>query len=150
MPVVLNRGGEIHVESCSFEPNVRLELYPGATLHIGKGTYMNRNVHVVAAESVQIGENVKIGWDVVIMDTDLHGKFGQMAKSKPVVIEDDVWIGCRALILKGVRIGEGAVVAAGAIVTRDVPARVVVAGPRAEVVSSAEATSEAVYHDGDA
>jgi acetyltransferase-like isoleucine patch superfamily enzyme len=141
MPVVINRGGQIEVESCSFEPNVRLELHAGATLQIGKGTYLNRNVQIVVAESVSIGRDVKIGWDVVIMDTDLHGHSGQPVATKPVVIEDDVWIGCRALILKGVRIGNGAVIAAGAIVTKDVPSLAVVAGPRAEVVFTAKAAT---------
>ena len=142
MPVVLNRGGQIDVESCSFESSVRLELYPGANLRIGKGTYLNRNVHIVVAESVVIGRRVKIGWDVVIMDTDLHGHSGQPAVSRPVVIEDDVWIGCRALILKGVHIGHGAVIAAGAIVTKNVPPLAVVAGQRADVVSIAKAPSQ--------
>ena len=132
-----NRGGEIIVESGSFEAGVRLEVYLGATLFIGKGTYLNRNVHIVAAESVAIGRGVKIGWDVVIMDTDLHGySEGQPVRAKPVVIEDEVWIGCRALILKGVHIGKGAIIGAGAIVTKDVPPLAVVAGPSATVVFS--------------
>jgi acetyltransferase-like isoleucine patch superfamily enzyme len=136
MPTVKNRGGRIDIESCSFESRVRLELYPGATLQIGKGTYLNRNVHIVVGEAVTIGRGVKVGWDVVIMDTDLHGHSGQEAVTKPVSIEDDVWIGCRALILKGVRIGRGAVVAAGAIVTKDVPPFAIVASPRADIVAS--------------
>jgi acetyltransferase-like isoleucine patch superfamily enzyme len=142
LPVVLNRGGEIEVESCSFEANVRLELYPGAKLRIGKGTYLNRNVQIICAKSVAIGRDVKIGWDVVIMDTDLHGHSGRPAIAKPVVIEDNVWVGCRALILKGVRIGRGAVIAAGAIVTKDVPPLAVVASPRADVVFIAKAPTD--------
>jgi acetyltransferase-like isoleucine patch superfamily enzyme len=55
------------------------------------------------------------------------------AIAKPIVIEDDVWIGTHAVILPGVRIGRGAVVAAGAIVTRDVPAGVIVAGVPARI-----------------
>jgi acetyltransferase-like isoleucine patch superfamily enzyme len=132
-PRVRNLGGDIVVESCSFEPGVRLEVYKGGTLSIGKGTYVNRNVQIVVNESVRIGRGVKIGWDVVIMDTDLHGHSGQPAKTKPVIIEDNVWIGCRALILKGVHVGEGAIIAAGAIDTKDVPSLAVVAGPSASV-----------------
>jgi acetyltransferase-like isoleucine patch superfamily enzyme len=132
--VVRNDGGTITVESCSFEAGVRLEVYPGATVFIGKGTYLNRNVHIVAAESVTIGRGVKIGWDTVLMDTDLHGHSGQPTRTKPIVIEDDVWIGCRAIVLKGVHVGKGAVIAAGAIVTKDVPPKAVVASPRARVV----------------
>ena len=141
LPLVKNQGGVIDVESCSFEAGVRLEVYKDATLTIGKGTYLNRNVHVVVAESVSIGRCVKVGWDVVIMDTDLHGHSGQPPRVRPVVIEDDVWIGCRAVILKGVRVGTGAIIAAGAIVTKDVPPLSVVASPSARVIFSASAPS---------
>jgi acetyltransferase-like isoleucine patch superfamily enzyme len=135
-PIVKNQGGKIIVESCSFEVGVRLEVYRGASLFIGKGTYFNRNVHIVVAESVVIGRGVRVGWDVVIMDTDLHGHSGRPAQTKPVVIEDEVWIGCRALILKGVHVGKGAVIGAGAIVTKDVPALAVVGSPSAKVIFS--------------
>lgn len=134
MPVIKNRGGTFDVDSCTLESGVRLELYPGARLRIGKGVYLNRNVHIVTASEVSIGWGTKIGWDVIIMDSDLHGHSGRPTVAKPVVIEENVWIGCRAVILKGVRIGKGAVIAAGAIVTRDVPPYAVVASPRAEVV----------------
>src|SRR5262249_6996429 len=77
LPIVKNRGGGILAEGCTFEAGVRLEVYPGATLTIGKGTYFNRNVHIVVADSVSIGQGVRIGWDTVIMDTDLHGLSGQ-------------------------------------------------------------------------
>jgi acetyltransferase-like isoleucine patch superfamily enzyme len=140
-PIVRNLGGDIVAESCTFETGVRLEVYGGATLFIGKGTYLNRNVHIVVAESVLIGRDVKVGWDVEIMDTDLHGHSGRPARAKPVVIEDEVWIGCRAMILKGVRVGKGAIIAAGAIVTKDVPPLAVVAGPSASVIFSASAPS---------
>ena len=139
LPVVKNRGGEIIVESCSFEAGVRLEVYQGATLTISKGVYLNRNVHIVTAGAVTIGRGVKVGWDTVIMETDLHGHSGKPAVSKPIVIEDDVWIGCRVLILKGVHIGRGAIIGAGAIVTKNVPALAVVGSPRATVLFSASA-----------
>jgi acetyltransferase-like isoleucine patch superfamily enzyme len=139
LPHIRNLGGHILVESCSFESGVRIEVYRGGTLSIGKGTYLNRNVQIVVSESVRIGRGVKVGWDVVIMDTDLHGHSGQPAKTKPVTIEDNVWIGCRALILKGVHIGSGAIVAAGAIVTKDVPPLAVVAGPTAGILFTASA-----------
>lgn len=142
LPMVRNMGGHIEVESCSFESGVRLEVYEGGKLVIGKGTYLNRNVQIVVRDSVSIGRQVKIGWDVVIMDTDLHGHSGQPAKTRPVVIGDDVWIGCRALILKGVRIGEGAIIAAGAIVTKDVPPLAVVASPAASVLFTATAPTQ--------
>src|SRR4051794_15275793 len=136
-PTVKNRGGEIVVDSCSFESGIRFEVYPGATLTIGKGVYLNRNVHIVVAKAVTIGQGVKIGWDTIIMDTDLHGHSGRPAQAKPVVIEDNAWIGCRVIILKGVRIGAGAIIGAGAVVTKDVPSLAVVGSPRAAVLFSA-------------
>ena len=141
-PVVKNLGGEIVVESCSFEAGVRLEVYRGATLTIGKGVYLNRNVHIVTASAVTIGRGVKVGWDTVIMDTDLHGHSGRSAETKPVVIEDDVWIGCRVLILKGVHIGRGAIIGAGALVTKDVPPLAVVGSPRATGLFSASGPTD--------
>jgi acetyltransferase-like isoleucine patch superfamily enzyme len=139
LPVVRNDGGTIDADSCTFEAGVRLEVHRGATISIRKGTYLNRNVHIVAAESVTIGYFVQIGWDVVIMDTDLHGHSGQPARSKPVVIGNNVWIGCRAVLLKGVHIGDGAIIGAGAIVTKDVPPLAVVASPSATVLFSVSA-----------
>src|SRR5215213_8899680 len=55
VPVIINRGGRIMIESCTFEPKVRFEMYPSAELFIGKGTYLNWNVQIVVADSVRIG-----------------------------------------------------------------------------------------------
>jgi acetyltransferase-like isoleucine patch superfamily enzyme len=132
-PTVLNLGGEIHTEGVAFFPGTRLEVLKGGRISIGHGTYLNRNTTVIAQRSVTIGRHCQISWDVVIMDTDQHTVDG-IDRSEPVVVEDNVWIGCRAIILKGVHIGERAVIGAGAIVTRDVPAGAVVVGPRAEML----------------
>lgn len=129
---VVNRG-MITVENVAFFPGVRLECWAGAHLSIGNGTYLNRNTEVIAAREVRIGRDCMIGWDVVIMDTDQHGMEGAVPAARPVIIGDRVWIGCRALILKGVHIGDGAVIGAGAIVTRDVPARAIVTGLAASI-----------------
>ena len=130
---VKNHGGQIICENCSFFPGVRLECFPGARIFIGNGTYLNRNTEVIAASEVRIGRDCKIAWDVVIMDTDLHAMGGGPAPTRPVIIGDYVWIGCRAIILKGVTIGYGAVIGAGAIVTRDVPPYAIVTGPPASI-----------------
>ncbi len=128
MPKVYNAGGEIHVENCQFYSGVRLEVGKGATLRIGNGTYLNRNTTVVANRHVEIGRDCKISWDVVIMDSDQHAYPETNRGEDAVVIENDVWIGCRCIILKGVRIGRGAIVAAGAVVTKNVPPFTVVGG----------------------
>src|SRR5437879_6182204 len=125
-PKVINEGGEIYVENCHFYPGVRLEVGEQAILRIGKGTYLNRNTVVVANALVDIGRDCRIAWDVVIMDSDLHALPGEELQHKPVVLEDRVWVGCRSIILKGVRVGAGAIIAAGAVVTKDVPPNTVV------------------------
>jgi acetyltransferase-like isoleucine patch superfamily enzyme len=126
-PVVQN-AGRIEVENCTFFSGVRLECWPGATIRIGSGTYLNRNSEVVAAQEVSIGRDCKIARDVIIMDTDQHSLPGRDLIAQPVRIGDGAWIGARAIILKGVTIGDGAIVGAGSVVTRDVPARGVVVG----------------------
>jgi acetyltransferase-like isoleucine patch superfamily enzyme len=130
-PRVINKGGEIIVENTSFFPGVRLEVWQGGKLFIGGGTYLNRNTEVIAQQEVRIGRHCMIAWDVVIMDTDEHGIDGAPPVAQPVSIGNHVWIGCRALILKGVHIGDYAVIGAGAIVTRDVPPGGIVTGPAA-------------------
>jgi len=108
---------------------------PGATVRIGRASFLNRRTEIAAAESVTIGDGCAISWDVCITDTDYH-QLGDRPKTEPVVIGDNVWIGARAVVLKGVTIGDGAVVAAGAIVTTNVPPRAVVAGNPARVIDT--------------
>ena len=130
---VRNLGGRVEAGNCLFFPGVRLEVGRGGRLQIGTGTYLNRDTEVVAWEEVTIGRDCMIGWDVLIMDTDQHPVPGRGLQNRPVRIGDRVWIGARATILKGVTIGDGAVVGACSVVTADVPAGAVVTGPRAAV-----------------
>jgi acetyltransferase-like isoleucine patch superfamily enzyme len=131
---VRNRGGRIEVANCTFFPGVRLTCWRGARISIGNGTYLNRNVEIIAQREVTIGRDCKIAWDVVIMDTDQHGIGDSPPVPKPVRIGDRVWIGCRAILLKGVTVGDDAVIGAGAIVTKDVPRGAVVVGPAAQII----------------
>jgi acetyltransferase-like isoleucine patch superfamily enzyme len=105
----------------------------GAVLTIGKGTYLNRNARVVCHVRIDIGDNCKIAYDTVIMDTDEHDVPGGTGP-QPVSIGNDVWIGTRAIVLKGVTIGDGAIIGAGAVVTRDIPARSLAVGQPARVI----------------
>ncbi len=133
LPSVQNAGW-IEVENCSFFAGVRLECWKGATIRIGNGTYLNRNTEVVAAQRVTIGRDCQIARDVIIMDTDQHPLPGLGLVTAPVTIEDRVWIGARAIILKGVTIGHDAVIGAGSVVTKDVPPRAVVVGIPARIL----------------
>ena len=112
-------------------------LRPGAHLLIGHNCGFSGTV-LGAAESIVLGDRVVCGANVTITDTDWHGTRPEerrdAGKSAPVEIGDDVWIGLNALVLKGVRIGQGAVIAAGSVVTRDVPEGVIAAGNPAVVV----------------
>jgi acetyltransferase-like isoleucine patch superfamily enzyme len=106
---------------------------PGAEIVIGDRTYINRRTEIMSKSSVKIGQDCAISWDVVISDTDYHQILGT-SSTIPIVIGDNVWIGCKATILKGVTIGKGAVVAAGAVVTQDVEPYTLVAGIPAKVI----------------
>lgn len=128
---VRNLGGRVEAGNCLFFPGVRLEVGRGARLQIGTGTYLNRDTEVVAWQEVSIGRHCMIGWDVLIMDTDQHPLPGRVLDNRPVRIGERVWIGARATILKGVTIGDGAVVGACSVVTKDVPAGAIVTGPKA-------------------
>jgi maltose O-acetyltransferase len=134
LPEVDNRGGHIEVGNCAFFPGVRLECWRSARIRIGDGTYLNRNTEVTALGSVTIGRGCMIGRDVIIMDSDQHAMPGEEIEIAPVVIEDGVWIGARAMVLKGVRIGRGSVIGAGAIVTRSIPPESVAVGQPARVI----------------
>jgi acetyltransferase-like isoleucine patch superfamily enzyme len=127
-PGVENHGGRIELGNVGLFNGVRFECWQHATITVGDGTYLNRGVEIVAAQSVTIGRDCKIARDVIIMDTDQHEVPGQGLLVAPVTIGDRVWIGARAIVLKGVTIGNEAIIAAGAVVTKDVPAGMVVGG----------------------
>lgn len=106
-------------------------------LRIGDHTRINRDCCLDARGSLEIGANVSISPEVVILTAShrIDGEdFG--VETRPVVIEDHVWIGTRAMIMPGVTLGRGCVVAAGAIVTRSVPPMTVVAGVPARPVGN--------------
>lgn len=106
---------------------------PGAEIVIGDRTYINRRTEIMSKSSVTIGKGCAISWDVVISDSDYHEILGTPS-TKPIVIGDEVWIGCKSTILKGVTIGNGAVVAAGSVVTKDVDPHTLVAGVPAKAI----------------
>jgi len=108
---------------------------------IRSGTYINRGTMIDAAVRVEIGQDCMIGPRCYITDHDHGMAAGRPVREQPlicapVVIEPDVWLGAGAIVLKGVRVGRGAVVAAGAVVTKDVLAGHIVAGVPARVIGS--------------
>jgi acetyltransferase-like isoleucine patch superfamily enzyme len=112
----------------------------GACLHIGDNFGMTGGT-LCASEQVIIGNNVVLGANTTVTDTDFHPLDSEGRKARPaqgqtaaVTIKDEVFIGMNCLILKGVCIGLGSVVGAGSVITKDVPAAVVVAGNPARVI----------------
>jgi acetyltransferase-like isoleucine patch superfamily enzyme len=137
--------------NCTMD-GVHFALGEAGRVEIGDYCYFTNAVLLCELE-LRIGSYVVIGWNATIADTDFHpiepaeriadaiacsplgkGQPRPEVLRRPVVIEDDVWIGPNATILKGVRIGTGAFVEAGALVTRDVPPRMRVAGNPAVVL----------------
>jgi acetyltransferase-like isoleucine patch superfamily enzyme len=105
-------------------------------LDIGNNVFINYGTSIVAASHVRIGNDCLIGTHVMVMDCDYHRVEDKSwdTTGQPIVLEDRVWLANRSIVLKGVTVGHDAVVAAGAVVTRDVPPRSVVAGNPARVV----------------
>jgi acetyltransferase-like isoleucine patch superfamily enzyme len=129
---------------------------PSGLITVGDGSVLVGAVFM-CAEEIRIGERVVLSYQVTIADCDFHPRspearlrdavavspFGDRSQrpplvSRPVVIEDDVWVGIGAIVLKGVRIGRGARVGAGAVVTADVPPGARVVGNPARPVAEGE------------
>lgn len=112
-------------------------LAEGAVLEIGRRCGLSATV-VAAAERVTIGDDVLCGANVTICDTDWHHpdprRRHEPGPSAPVVIEDNVWLGMNVIVLKGVTIGRDAVIGAGSVVTKPVPAGMIAAGNPAVVL----------------
>jgi acetyltransferase-like isoleucine patch superfamily enzyme len=112
---------------------------PHPKIVIGANTYINRHTFIDAIELITLGQHCAIGPSCYITDHD-HGldlalpPLAQPMVSKPTKIGDRVWIGANVTILKGVTIGNDAVVGAGSVVTKDIPAKAIAVGNPAKVI----------------
>ena len=111
---------------------------PEAEITIGQGNTFSNNTVLCAVKSIRIGDNCRIGDDVVMYDADFHElnpatRDRSAGVVKPVVIGNNVWIGSRAMVLRGALIGDNAVIGAMSLVTKDIPPNCVAAGIPAEV-----------------
>lgn len=121
-----------------------------ARIVIGDGTSIHLHFHCGAALRVEIGKNVLIAGGVYVTDHD-HAFddpsrpviANEAVLAAPTILEDECWLGEGAKVLKGVRVGRGSIVAAGAIVTRDVPAYTIVAGIPARPIQRWDARASA-------
>ncbi|CDF74493.1 Possible maltose O-acetyltransferase [Lactobacillus acidophilus DSM 20242] len=121
---------------------IRLPFYSdyGHNIKIGERVFINANVMMVDLGGITIEDDALIGPGVYLISVNyyLDPKKRRKLELKPVLIRKNAWIGAKATILPGVIIGENAVVAAGAVVTSDVPKNSVVAGVPAKVIKKIE------------
>lgn len=124
--VKIGEGSTIHIGARFYQPN---------NVTIGKGTIIGDHATLDGREKLTIGDHVDIASEVMIFngEHDIHSATFEPVTA-PVTIGDYVFIGPRAIILPGVTLGRGAVVAAGAVVTKDVKKLAIVAGVPAEII----------------
>ncbi len=153
------RGGKLG-EKCQLGPYVRVDnprklvlgkrcqieewvwfkmVNPAARISVAEHSFIGRGSEFDVSDQVQVGSHVLIAPGVFITDHGHNASAGALIEEQgctaaPVVIGDDVWIGARAIILKGVTIGNGAVIGAGSIVNRSVEPNAIVAGVPAKLL----------------
>lgn len=146
------RGTRLEIGEGSIVEGSVVSERDGACIIIGKNTFIGGSL-IASATKIEIGDDVLISWGCNIVDHNSHPIGWQQRKNdvrdwymgsahkdwshvlmKPVRIGDKAWLGLRVIILKGVEIGEGAVVAAGSVVTKDVPSWTIAAGNPAKVI----------------
>jgi maltose O-acetyltransferase len=115
----------------------------GAEIVVGANTGFNNNVVICATQSIRIGERCLIADGVAVYDSDFHElnpatRHTSAGVSAPVVIGNNVWLGSRAIILKGVTIGDNSVIGTMSLVTKDIPSNTVAAGIPAKVIRTLE------------
>ena len=128
--------------SCLAWP-VRLRVFgPGASIDIGEASELSGTSITARSTAVRVGRGVLIAPNCVIVDSDFHAPWPPEARATepglerdaPVTIGDHAWLGMQCIVLKGVTVGEGAIIGAGSVVTRDIPPRCLAAGAPARVI----------------
>jgi maltose O-acetyltransferase len=118
----------------------KLELAIGSNgqLEIGNSTFINYGCSIAAQKLIRIGPHCNIGTYVIMMDNDFHRlepeRRTEQPDSAPIILEENVWLGARVIVLRGVTIGAGSVIGAGSIVSRDIPPRSLAVGAPARVI----------------
>ena len=139
---LIHPAGTIRIgDRCRFSAvmgGLELGAGPDGTLDIGENTFINYGTSISAMQRVTIGRDCNIGTYCMIMDNDFHRlepeRRHELPESDPITIGNNVWLGGHVIVLKGVAIGDGSVIAAGSVVTKDVPARSIAAGSPAKVI----------------
>lgn len=138
-PTIVNKGKIFIADEVRIWSNIhptKIFVDKGATLTVGRNSRIN-GVHISVSDRIEIGSNVRIAPYCIIIDNDYHkvdDHFSDEGTRHPIIIEDDVWITMNCMVMKGVRIGKGSVIAAGAVVTKDVAPYTVVGGIPAKLI----------------
>jgi len=123
----------------SFRTKTVLTVLPDGHLKIGDYAFINDGVNICAAKNVVVGDHSIIADLVFVYDTDFHQVTPNVPKGcEDVIIGRNIWIGAKAIILPGTVIGDHSVVAAGSIVTKQVPSRSIVGGTPARLIATFE------------
>lgn len=120
----------------------KLEIAVGANamLDIGDDTFINYGTSISANRCVRIGAGSLLGMHVLIMDNDFHRldptRRHELPESAPIILEENVWLAARVIVLPGVTIGANSVIGAGSVVTKNIPPNVFAAGVPAKVIKN--------------
>jgi maltose O-acetyltransferase len=126
------------VQFISTRAQLEILVEAQGTLEIGDDTIINYGTSICATRHVRIGRGALVGMHAIIMDTDYHRldplHRQERPESLPIVLEENVWLAARVVVLRGVTIGANSVIGAGSVVTKDIPPNVFAAGLPARVI----------------
>ena len=120
-----------------YSPCMISTIVRGARIEIGNGCGFSGTV-IGAGIHIKLGNNVRCGANTLITDSDWHSDDYRTGEDKPVIIEDNVWLGYGVKVLKGVRIGKNSLIGANSVVTKDIPANVIAVGNPCKVIKQLE------------
>lgn len=136
--VIVRKNSSLIIDGCvNLGHGVTIIIHNNASLSIGNNTYFAGDSKIYVSQSVTVGSDCAIAWGLTLIDTDFHDikKDGRYKdKSGPITIGNHVWIGANCTILKGVNIGDNVVIAAGSVVTKDIPSNCVAGGNPVRII----------------
>ena len=148
----ISAGDHFHAYATKHEP-ISLAVDPfaagGGGIKFGNYCIIAPGVRIRSACSITIGDNCMFGEDTLVTDADWHDHYHRIypGKELPVVLGNNVWVGTRVTICKGVTIGDNSIIGAGSIVTRDVPPNSIAGGNPARVISQLDPTKHSTLRE---